>query len=183
MLLRPAEPADAMAVARLHVRTWQVAYRSLMPQDYLDQLRPEDRAERYDFTHQDPLKPYTILACDGDAIHGFATTMPSRDEELADYGELCALHVDPVQQGRGIGAALIAAARGHLAQSGFQQACLWVLEGNARAARFYQIDGWVADGKRKTETVWGITVTDLRYRRELDANHPSGESIEQSRLQ
>jgi ribosomal protein S18 acetylase RimI-like enzyme len=175
MRIRPAEPSHAMAIARVHVRAWQVAYRSLMPQDYLDQLRPEDRAERYDFTHQDPLKPYTIVACDGDVILGFATTMPSRDEDLSDYGELCALHVDPEQQGRGIGAALIAAARNHLAQSGFRQACLWVLEGNARATRFYEIDGWAADGKRKTETVWGITVTDLRYRRRLAAGQASGE--------
>ena len=43
MLLRPAEPVDAIAVAHVHVRSWQVAYRTLMPDDYLDQLRPEDR--------------------------------------------------------------------------------------------------------------------------------------------
>ena len=78
MLIRPAEAADALAVARVHVRAWQAAYRTLLPQDYLDRLRPEDRAERYDFSHQDPLKPYTMVACDGDAILGFATTMPRR---------------------------------------------------------------------------------------------------------
>jgi hypothetical protein len=36
MLLRPAEPADAMAVARVHVRAWQIAYRTLLPDEYLD---------------------------------------------------------------------------------------------------------------------------------------------------
>jgi hypothetical protein len=46
MLLRPAEPADAMAVARVHVRSWQAAYSTLLPAEYLDQLRPEDRAQR-----------------------------------------------------------------------------------------------------------------------------------------
>jgi integrase/recombinase XerD len=30
MLLRPAEPDDAIAVARVHVRSWQAAYRTLM---------------------------------------------------------------------------------------------------------------------------------------------------------
>ena len=39
MLLRPAEPADAMGVARVHVRAWQVAYRNLLPDDYLDSLQ------------------------------------------------------------------------------------------------------------------------------------------------
>ena len=37
MLLRPAEPADAMDVARVHVRAWQVAYRNLLPDEYLDE--------------------------------------------------------------------------------------------------------------------------------------------------
>src|SRR3984885_11964090 len=62
MLLRPAEPEDAMAVARVHVRSWQAAYRALLPDDYLDQLRPEDRAQSYDFASLDPLKPRTIVA-------------------------------------------------------------------------------------------------------------------------
>jgi ribosomal protein S18 acetylase RimI-like enzyme len=168
MLLRPAEPSDAMAIARLHVRTWQAAYRSLLPQDYLDQLRPEDRAQSYDFTHQDPSKPHTIVAAEGPLILGFATTMPSRDEDLPDHGELCALHADPEHWGRRIGATLIAAARDHLVKHRFQHAILWVLKGNTRAARFYEIDGWAPDGKHKIETVFGITVQDFRYRRALN---------------
>ena len=168
MLLRPAEPADAMAVARVHVRSWQVAYRTLLPQEYLDQLRPEARAQRYDFTHQDQSKPFTIVATEGEEICGFATTMPSRDSDLPEHGELCALYVDPERWGRGIGAALIAAARSRLAKSGFQNALLWVMHGNTRAARFYQIDGWVSNGERRTDTVWRVTVEEVRYRRELD---------------
>jgi hypothetical protein len=65
MLLRPAEPEDAIAVARVHVRSWQAAYRTLFPDDYLDQLRPEDRAQKYDFASLDPLKPWTIVAAEG----------------------------------------------------------------------------------------------------------------------
>src|SRR5215471_6386244 len=74
MLLRPAEPADALAVARVHVRSWQTAYRNLLPNDYLDQLRPEERAEKYTFGSTDPLHPYTIVATEAGVIHGFATT-------------------------------------------------------------------------------------------------------------
>jgi ribosomal protein S18 acetylase RimI-like enzyme len=168
MAIRPAEPVDAMAVARVHVRSWQAAYRNLLPQDYLDQLRPEDRAERYDFTHLDMQKPYTIVAVQGAEICGFATTMPSRDSDLPGNGELCALYVDPEQWGRRIGAALIAAARGHLVQRGFSSAFLWLLRGNARAARFYEIDGWFQDGHSRTDTLWNITVEEVRYRRELN---------------
>jgi GNAT superfamily N-acetyltransferase len=170
MLLRPAEPADAMAVARVHVRSWQVAYRGLMPQDYLDQLRPEDRAATYDFATADPAKPHTIVAVEGDSVLGFATTMPTRDKDLEGYGELAALYVDPEHWGRGIGVALVQVARAHLVEAGFRKAMLWVLAGNTRADRFYQADKWLSDGTRQMETVWGISLDGLRYRRDLQAD-------------
>jgi GNAT superfamily N-acetyltransferase len=169
MLLRPAEPEDAIAVARVHVRSWQAAYRTLLPDDYLDQLRPEDRAQKYDFASLDPLKPQTIVAAEAGLIHGFATTAPSREPDLTDHGELCALYVDPEQWGRGIGIALVSAARARLFGLGFRNAVLWVLAGNVRAERFYQIDRWVPDGLNRTDSVWGVTVDEVRYRRGLEA--------------
>jgi hypothetical protein len=49
LVLRAARPADAPLVADVHVRAWQVAYRGLLPEEYLDRIRPEDRASRYTF--------------------------------------------------------------------------------------------------------------------------------------
>jgi len=167
MQIRLAQTEDAMAVARVHVRSWQVAYRGLLPDDYLDQLRPEDRAAKYNFADPNPQAPKTLVAAEGSLIHGFATTMPSRDSNLPDHAELAALYVHPDQWGRGIGAALIAAARGSLVQQGFRTAYLWVLAGNTRADRFYQIDGWQPTGEHRTDTVWGIAVNESRYLRML----------------
>jgi len=170
MLLRPAEPADAVAVARVHVYSWQVAYRDLLPAEYLNQLNPEDRAQRYDFSHQDSHKPYTIVAAEGSEIYGFATTAPSRDSDLPQHGELQALYVDPEHWGCRIGAALIAASRARLVQQGFRSALLWLLVGNRRAARFYEIDQWHPDGQQRSDTIWGITIEEVRYCTELDRN-------------
>ena len=195
-----------MAVARVHVRSWQAAYRALLPDDYLDQLRPQDRAQRYDFASLDPLKPWTIVAVEPGfpamrysptatcaafskesrmkfahatehdrrsgvegLIHGFATTAPSREPDLGDCGELWALSVDPQKWGRGIGVALVKAARARLFELGFRKAFLWVLAGNARAQRFYQSDGWAPDGVSRTDSVWGVTVNEVRYQRGLEA--------------
>jgi GNAT superfamily N-acetyltransferase len=167
MLLRPAVTEDAMAVAGVHVRSWQTAYRTLLPEEYLSQLRAEDRAVTYEFASSDSLKPRTIVAAEGGSIYGFATTMPSRDPDLKNCGELCALYVDPAQWGRGIGVALASAARAQLVESEFRDAALWVLAGNVRAERFYEKDGWVPDGSRKSDQMWGITVDEVRYRRRL----------------
>src|ERR1022692_2984138 len=106
MLLRP-EPEDAIAVARVHVRSWQAAYRTLLPDDYLDHLRPEDRAEHYDFATLDPGKPRTVVATEEESIIGFATTAPSREPDLPNHAELSALYVDPEHWGRRVGVALL----------------------------------------------------------------------------
>lgn len=170
-MLRSAEPEDAMAVARVHVRSWQAAYRSLLPDEYLDGLRAEDRAQVYDFTNSDPSKPQTIVALDEGLIHGFASVMPYRGADLKGFGEVCALYVDPEHWGRGLGIVLIAAARARLLACGFAYAALWVLDGNVRAHRFYRMDAWIPDGECRADTVWGVAVNESRYRRGLANRH------------
>jgi GNAT superfamily N-acetyltransferase len=167
MRLRTAEPGDAMAVARVHVRSWQVAYQSLLPSEYLDGLRPEDRAKVYDFANRDPEKPKTIVADENGLIVGFATTAPARDAAWQNYGELCALYVDPERWGQGIGQALIAAARAQLCEQEFGKALLWVLVGNSRAERFYLADQWTTDGFRRSDVMWGVKVEEVKYERVL----------------
>ncbi len=156
-----------MNVARVHVRTWQSAYRGLLPAAYLDGLKPEDRAARYTFENPDPAKPFTIVADDNGLIVGFASTGPARDDDAQGCGELYAIYVDPDRWGSGIGAELIKAARARLVKLGFQRAILWVMEGNVRAERFYTVDGWQPDGQERTQKIWGIAVNELRYRRKL----------------
>ena len=167
MLLRPAEPADALAVARVHVRSWQAAYRTLLPDDFLDNLQPEDWATRYTFDDPYPRAFQTMLAIYDSAIVGFATTVASRDPDLPDYGELAALYVDPAHWSTGIGRALVTAARSQLLAQGFRDALLWLLTGNTRADRFYRADGWLPDGEIKDATIHGIQLNEQRYRSSL----------------
>jgi GNAT superfamily N-acetyltransferase len=167
MILRPAEPRDALEVARVHIRTWQAAYRGIVPDGYLDSLNIEDRAARYDFTGTDVSKPYTILAIADTMIAGFVTTLPSRLADLPEDGEVGALYVSPQHWDRKIGAALIAAGRERLVSQGFAFAYLWLLDGNQRAERFYGIDGWRTDGAKRTDTSRGVALNELRYRRQL----------------
>jgi hypothetical protein len=50
---------------------------------------------------------------------------------------------------------------------GFTEALLWVLIGNDRAERFYRADGWLPDGQRRDDDVWGARVSEIGYRRRL----------------
>jgi ribosomal protein S18 acetylase RimI-like enzyme len=143
--LRDARPEDAAEVAGVHVRSWQVAYRGLLPDDYLDGLRPEERAARYTFGSSDPHGPATVVACLDHVICGFVTTGRSRDADTSDMGEILALYVDPPSWDLGVGHRLMTDARVRLGQGHFTDAVLWVLVGNERAQRFYHRDGWGRD--------------------------------------
>jgi GNAT superfamily N-acetyltransferase len=151
-------------MARVQVRSWQWAYRGLIAQDYLDGLEPQTWAGRYTFGRVGIGLPSTLVAVDGSAICGLATTGLCRDKDLPNFGELMAIYVDPIQVGTGVGRALITAARERLCVV-FAQAALWVLDGNVRARLFYERDGWGFDGTRRTRSYGEAPVHEVRYRR------------------
>jgi hypothetical protein len=102
VFLRRAEPGDEEAVARVHVRSWQVAYRGLLPDDYLDRLSPTDWAARYTFAETGPGSAHTTLAVGEDGICGFTTTGPCRDADKTGAGELYAIYLHPDWWNRGV---------------------------------------------------------------------------------
>ncbi len=174
--LRAARPEDAAAVAGVHVRSWQAGYRRLLPDAYLDGLRPEDRMGHYRFGAADPGAPATVVAVLDGNLRGFVTTRrpgpgagpgPGGPDDGPEPGEVLALYVDPEAWGSGVGRQLLSDARLRLGRSGCTEAVLWVLAGNDRAQRFYRIDGWGAEDVRRTVEVWGIAVDEVRYRRPL----------------
>jgi GNAT superfamily N-acetyltransferase len=167
--VREAVADDALGVAQVHIRSWQAGYRGLISQSYLDALRPEDRAGRYAFGRMTFDGPFTLVAVDGTAICGHVTTGKSRDADAQGAGEIWAIYVDPSLWGTGVGRSLMAAAGDQLRRSGYGEASLWVLAGNARARRFYELVGWQLDGAERTDIIGGVPVREVRYRRQFES--------------
>ena len=165
--LRRATSADAAAVAAMHIRAWQVAYRGIIPDRFLDGLDVGARAGRYSFDLAGPADPTTWIAADGNDVVGMLTFCPSRDEDLPGLGEVQALYVAPEQWRSGAGSALMDKAERLLIEAGFTEAALWVLEDNARGRRFYEATGWNADGRTKTVEIGGRELVEVRYRKSL----------------
>ena len=174
--IRPAVGADADAIAVVHVRSWQAAYRGLMPQDYLDQLDPARRAERWRqvLAETEPARGGVLVAQDeaapgGPRIVGFAGYQPTRDADSdpAVTGQLSTIYLVPEAWGTGTGRRLLAGAVTGLTAAGYADAALWVLDGNERACRFYAAAGWAPDGTHQDDNRAGFTLHELRYRRAL----------------
>jgi GNAT superfamily N-acetyltransferase len=170
MHIRPAQPTDAAAIAEVHVRSWQDAYRGLLPQDYLDKLDVGRRRAGWDRILAATAWPGTgafVAEC-SNGIIGFAHIGPARDEDEPDaVGEMTAIYVLARAWGAGAGRALMAAAVATLADAGFAEASLWVLDGNTRARGFYELAGWAVDGVDRVEERYGFPLREVRYRRTL----------------
>jgi GNAT superfamily N-acetyltransferase len=78
-------------------------------------------------------------------------------------GWLHAIHVHPDWHGAGVGPTLLASARESLRDLGFRRAALWVIEGNERACRFYEKDGWVRSGESRVSEMDGVLTRQLHY--------------------
>ena len=169
--VRQARAGDAKAIAAVHVRSWQAAYRGMMRQDYLDGLDPAQREALWDSVLAENAWPRAgVLVLEDQAtVAGFASFCPTRDqdEDPARVAEITAIYLMPITWGIGAGRQLMTAALDVLAAADYRQATLWVLDSNWRARRFYHAGGWQADGTVKTDDRRGFPLTEVRYRRLL----------------
>ena len=158
-LVRRAAPADARGIGEVHTRTWQAAYRHVFPAEVLETLDVEERVQGWLERIETDMAVW-VAETEG-AIVGFLAAGPSRDED--GLGEVYAIYVLPEAWGSGAGAALMDAFKDWLADEGYTTAMLWVLADNPRARRFYEREGWHADGQR-VDTIRGIEVEEAHYR-------------------
>jgi GNAT superfamily N-acetyltransferase len=168
VVVRDAVPADALAVAETHVRSWQVGYAGWISQKYLDALRADERAGRYRFERMDQVNgPYTLVAVEQSIVCGHVMIGRLRERNSGDCGEIWSLYVDPTRWGSGVGSALLAAACQSLGQAGYGVAYIWVSSTNAGARRFYARAGWTIEGCERTDFVGGKYLSEIRYKIDL----------------
>lgn len=170
MQVRLGTVEDADPIAAVHVRSWQVAYRGLIPDETIDNLDVGDRASRwrsiFERAGQD-----VFVVLENALIRGFCSLEPSRDAEHADQpvGEISSIYVDPPHWRKGLGRALCKAAVARACDRGFRDLVLWVLEENHRARRFYEQLGFIRDGDVSLTRGFGggIDLLEIRYLKHL----------------
>ncbi len=168
--MRPAGPADATAIATIHVEAWRVAYAGILDAELLRWISVEERRKNWDeqLAAMPPRHHTHVAEINGD-VAGFCACGPTRDPDVVGWAEVYAVYIDPSWWGRGAGTALMEASRLALLGDGYTEAVLWVLEANCRARTFYERSGWVADGADK---VYQSGAKGVRYRRRLGSPSP-----------
>jgi ribosomal protein S18 acetylase RimI-like enzyme len=171
--IRRAVPADAEALARLHIDAWRAAYRGLVPDRILDGFSLERRTAwwRTRLTEGGDGPEHTWVAEDAGGIAGFVTSGPARDESAPPppgAGEIQAIYMRPDVIGRGVGRALLERAVDDLRAAGFDPLVVWVFEANDRARHVYEAAGFTPDGTRAPVDFGdSAVVPEVRYVRSL----------------
>ena len=169
--VRKAKVEDASEIALVHVRSWQVAYRGHMPDEFLDGLDVEKRTNMWRELTQDSDKIIFVAEDSENNIEGFSALGPSRDADAnASTAEVSALYVHPEKWRKGSGRALLFASLDQVRNREFHQVTLWVLEANQRARSFYESFGFIQDRAVKDDDHWkSFAVREVRYRLDLRA--------------
>ena len=169
--VRPASPADAPEIARVHVESWRATYPGLIPQSVLNGLSVERRTDFWSRLLQDPGETRTWVGELDGRIAGFVGTgLP--DDPGVPGAELKSIYTSPAAQGLGLGRLLLQTAVSDLVERRFSSAILWVLTANARARRFYEAAGWRADGAAQMLDFDGTATEEIRYRIDLAPTTP-----------
>ncbi len=157
IIVKPMETEEEIrGKAFVHWKCWQETYPGLVNQGYLDKLTLQ-KCEEMAFRWRD----HILVAKAGDRVIGFVG-YGDCGAEAPDTGEVFALYVLPEYHGIGVGRQLMDAALEKL--TAYPKICLWVLQGNGRAIRFYEKYGFRPDGQE----LYGksIEATEIRMLKE-----------------
>ncbi len=143
--IRPAEASETPALAQLWERSARAGFGPLLPGDFAwpaaDGTRIAESIAGFDTR--------VLVADSDDAIAGYATLGPARDDDL-DCGELRSLFVDPSHWRGGAAHMLVRDGFAWLATAGYNRAIVWSFKANERANAFYERWGFRADGREAT---------------------------------
>jgi ribosomal protein S18 acetylase RimI-like enzyme len=162
--IRTATDADLEAVARIHVASWQDAYKGIIPDTLIANHTVQGSLLGWRSTVAKYPENVTVAAMTNAAIAGFCCAGPVvHTAKNAPFEfEIYALHVEPGLRRNGIGAALLRAALARAKSEGMRSAIVWTLEGLTLSRRFYEREG----GHLVKTGVWslgGYELPDLAY--------------------
>lgn len=146
--IRKATIADADDIGSVHYQAWIETYTGLINADFLANRSPSRSSELF---RQNRCQNITVATVDGKIV-GFCGYGAPRDSDIPnDWGELYGIYVLRQYQHISLGKRLISRAKSELHAQRYKRMFLWVLNSNQNAIAFYEKNGFLFDGKEKTE--------------------------------
>ena len=163
--IRLAVPDDAHDMAEIHMRSWEVAYKDIIPEDYIRE-KNAGRPALWERILGDENTTQYIIKKDGKTA-GMMSIDASQDEDAGDETyELMALYLLPEYIRQGVGTQAMEFAYSKARSLRKKDITVWLLADNLNAKRFYEKCGFIFDGGTR-EQEYGKTLQVIRMRRVL----------------
>lgn len=139
MIIRKAMEGDAHGIAQVHVKSWQEAYKGIINQEYLDQLKVEDRLALWEQVLSSSIEesPVYVAVNAKDQIVGFASFGMERLNKQKSEAELYAIYILNEYKRQKIGTQLLSFGLKALINQNYKSLVVWVLAKNP-SRRFYE---------------------------------------------
>ena len=135
--IRLAVPADASDMAEVHIRSWEVAYKDIIPEEYIR----EKNAGRHELYKRVITRgnTNTYVIQHGKKTVGVMRVAPPQDEDAGDnVYELHCIYLHPDYFRQGIGTKAMEYALSIARRLGKKTMIVWVLDENINSIRFYE---------------------------------------------
>jgi hypothetical protein len=96
LIIRYADIGDAETLGNIHAKSWQAAYKGIIPDEYLSGITPENRTARFVKVLSEGRENNALVIVD-EIPAGFVCLGKCRDDDKDDtYGEIWGIYFLPV---------------------------------------------------------------------------------------
>lgn len=163
-MIRKAVKEDVMVISKIHVDGWKVAYKGILPEDFLQNRSYEEQCSKWNnryFNNKDTTEIVLVAEKEEGEVVGFIS-LDTVSKEVGVDGSIGALYIDKNQQGKGYGTALFKAAVEILKEQGAKSFLLTAFKENKKACSFYDsLGGRVLS--EKIEIIGGVEAIGVTY--------------------
>ena len=163
--VRLAVPADAPDMAEIHMRSWEAAYKDIVPEEYIRE-KNAGRPAMWQKSLAEGRFSHRVIQLNGKTVGNMCVAPPQDDDLDEAYYELHGIYLHPDYYRQGIGTQAIKVAFDIARSLDKKAMTVWVFAENANSIRFYETCGFVPDGKTKI-LYCGKPLTTIRMRRDL----------------
>ena len=161
-MVRKATIQDVSRIAEIIVFGKRVAYRTIFNDDIgsFNELQVINIIDEY---RENPGLLEHMLVYDDGIVKGVINR-----KHIDDCVELYEFYVEPFFKGKGIGRELIQTVISEAKAENIKKLFLWVIKDNLAARKFYEANGFIANGD--TCLIEGTTITDMCYELRIAGN-------------
>lgn len=147
--IRLAKPDDALDMAEIHARSWEVAYKDSIPMEYIKEKNATHPALFQKIITNENTTHYVIQV--NEKTVGIMCIAPPQDNDVGDdFLELHGIYLHPDYYRKGFGTQAIDFAFNKARNLGKKFMTVWVFAKNENTIKFYEKCGFAAENKTKT---------------------------------